>query len=292
MNELTLLAPAKINLCLSVLGKRPDGYHEVEMLMQAVGLFDRVTVRLIAGGGVTMSCEASGVPSGADNIAVRAARKILEHAGSSQGMAITLEKNIPVAAGLGGGSSDAAAVLVACNVLLGLGLERTTLAEVGTGLGMDVPFFLHGPTALARGRGEVVEPLLPPTKFWVLLVNPRFGTSTADVYKGLNLELTKKVDCNKIARLSVGQIARSLHNDLETVTAAAHPVIGEMEQALLEAGALGARMSGSGPTVFGIFENGAACRKAENTLGTRGWRLYSAEILTGTLYGEHLGALR
>ncbi len=290
MNELTLFAPAKINLCLSVLGRRPDGYHDVEMLMQAVGLYDRVTVR-VAEQGVAVACGAKGVPSGDDNIAARAARELLGAAGARKGVAVDIVKNIPVAAGLGGGSSDAAAVLVACNRLLGLGWDRKGLAQVGTRIGMDVPFFLYGPTALARGRGEVLNPLPCPDKFWVLLVNPGFETSTAWVYKNLNLELTKKVDCNRIARLSVGQIAASLHNDLETVTASAHPVIGEMEQALTAAGALGARMSGSGPTVFGIFENEAACMAAAKKLEGRGWLLYPAEVLTGPLYGEHLGPL-
>ncbi len=288
MNELTVHAPAKINLCLSVLARRSDGYHDVEMLMQAVGLFDRVTVRL-AGQGVTVACSAQGVPTDEDNIAGRAAREMLALAGSGQGVAIDIVKNIPVSAGLGGGSSDAAAVLVACNRLLGLRSDRKGLAEIGVRLGMDVPFFLYGPTALARGRGEVLQPVPCPAPFWVLLVNPAFETSTAWVYKNLNLGLTKKVDCNKIARLSVGQIAVSLHNDLETVTASAHPVIGEMEQALADAGALGARMSGSGPTVFGIFENEKACRAAARKLETRGWLLYPAEILTVPLYGEHLG---
>ena len=291
MNELTLLAPAKINLCLSVLGKRPDGYHEVEMLMQAVGLYDRVTVRLVSQQEVTVACGGQGVPQGEGNIAGKAARRMLSLAGTPQGVDVVIEKSIPVAAGLGGGSSDAAAVIVACNNLLGLGLGRRELARVGTELGMDVPFFFYGPTALARGRGEVLAPLDPPIKFWVLLVNPGFETSTAWVYKNLKLGLTKKVDCNNIARLSVGQIARSLQNDLEAVTAAAHPVIGEMEQALIAADALGACMSGSGPTVFGIFGTEEACSRAEKKLQTRGWRLHPAEVLTGPIYGEQLGPL-
>jgi 4-diphosphocytidyl-2-C-methyl-D-erythritol kinase len=153
---------------------------------------------------------------------------------------------------------------------------------------MDVPFFLHGPTALAKGRGEILTDLPAPPKFWVLLVNPGFETSTAWVYKNLSFGLTKKGDCTNIAGLKVSQIARSLHNDLETVTASAHPVIGEMERSLLDAGALGVCMSGSGPTVFGIFEAETACRAAVQALHMKGWRLYPAETLTGPLYGEHL----
>lgn len=288
MNDLSLRAPAKINLCLSVLGKRPDGYHEVEMVMQAVGLYDEITVRL-GESGITIICDNTAIPAGQGNIAYRAAREMLDLSGSPSGMAIEIQKNIPVAAGLGGGSSDAAAVLVAGNRLLGTELNREQLAEIGTRLGMDVPFFLFGPTALAKGRGELLTNLPSPPKFWVLLVNPGFETSTAWVYKNLNFGLTKKGDCTNIAGLKVSQIARSLHNDLETVTAAAHPVIGEMERSLLDAGALGVCMSGSGPTVFGIFEAEHTCREAAKKLHTKGWRLYPAEILTGSpYYKEHL----
>jgi 4-diphosphocytidyl-2-C-methyl-D-erythritol kinase len=287
MNDLSLRAPAKINLCLSVLGKRPDGYHEVEMVMQAVGLYDEITVRL-AKSGITVRCDSDTIPAGEGNIAYQAAREMLDLSGRPAGIAIEIKKNIPVAAGLGGGSSDAAAVLVACNRLLGAGLGRDGLAKIGTRLGMDVPFFLYGPTALARGRGEVLTNIPSPPKFWVLLANPGFETSTAWVYKNLNFGLTKKVDCNNIARLNVSQIARSLHNDLETVTAAAHTVIREMESSLLDSGALGVCMSGSGPTVFGIYKDETACREAAQALQTKGWRLYPAETLTGSLYGEHL----
>ena len=290
MNELTIHTPAKINLCLSVTGRRPDGYHDVEMVLQAVGLYDIVTVRA-AGEGLTVTCGAPGVPDGAGNIAWKAAQAMRDRAGNNAGMTIAIRKNIPAAAGLGGGSSDAAAVLVACNRLLDLDLDREQLAAMGTDLGMDVPFFLFAPTALARGRGEVLTPLPPPSSFWVLLVNPGFATSTAWVYKNLNFGLTKRVDCNNIASLPVAKIAEMLHNDLETVTAAAHPVIGEMEQALAAAGALGARMSGSGPTVFGVFADEQSCRRAARSLEPRGWRLFPAPVLTESPYGEHIGAL-
>jgi len=290
VNELTIRTPAKINLCLSVTGRRPDGYHDVEMLLQAVGLYDTVTVRT-AGEGLTVACGAPGVPDGAGNIAWKAAQEMRSRAGSDAGMSITIQKHIPAAAGLGGGSSDAAAVLVACNRLLGLDLDREQLAAIGTDLGMDVPFFLFAPTALARGRGEILTALAPPSPFWVLLVNPGFATSTAWVYQNLNFGLTKRVDCNNIASLPIAKIAEKLHNDLETVTAAAHPVIREIEQTLIDAGALGAQMSGSGPTVFGMFGDEQACRRAAQSLEPRGWRLFPAPVLTEPPYGEHLGAL-
>jgi 4-diphosphocytidyl-2-C-methyl-D-erythritol kinase len=281
MRDLTILAPAKINLCLSVLGRRPDGYHEVEMLMQMVGLYDEVRVSL-GGTGISVTCDAGTVPSGERNIAWKAAAAMLKHSSLDAGLTVAIKKAIPVAAGLGGGSSDAAAVLSAANILLGTGLDRGQLAEIGTGLGMDVPFFFHGPLAMAKGKGELLTKLAPLPKFWVLLVNPGFETSTAWVYKNLNLRLTKKVDCNKIARLTVRNIAEALHNDLETVTAAAHPVIHRIEEALMAQGAIGARMSGSGPTVFGIFETGELCRAAAESLSGEGWKLYPVEALTAS----------
>jgi 4-diphosphocytidyl-2-C-methyl-D-erythritol kinase len=281
MSQVTLLAPAKINLCLSVLGKRPDGYHEVEMLMQMVGLYDEVTVST-APSGIAVTCDSTAVPGGEANIAWKAAAAMLEQAGSRNGLSVSIRKRIPVAAGLGGGSSDAAAVLAAGNALLGAGLDQAGLARIGTGLGMDVPFFFYGPLALARGRGELLTSLPPLPKFWVLLVNPGFETSTAWVYKNVNLRLTRKVDCTKIAGLSVRNIAHQLHNDLESVTAEAHPVIKKIEGMLVERGALGARMSGSGPTIFGIFEDEQECRAAADSMSGEGWRMFPVEALTAS----------
>lgn len=283
-SSVRLLTPAKINLCLSVAGKRPDGYHDVEMLMQMVGLYDEVRVAAQKKSGISVTCDSASVPGGEGNIAYRAAAAMLSVGEGVSGLAIEITKRIPVAAGLGGGSSNAAAVLIGANRLLGTGLNTGELSRIGAGLGMDVPFFLHGPLALARGRGEILTRMKPLPKFWVLLVNPGFETSTAWAYNNLNLELTKKIDCNKIARLTVRNIAESLHNDLETVTAAAHPVITEITEALLSAGAMGARMSGSGPTVFGIFETGEHCRTAAETLAARGWRVFPVEALTDPPY--------
>ncbi len=288
MQSITLKAHAKINLCLSVLGRRPDGYHDVEMLMQMVGLSDEVTVAARDSAGVRITCDSDAVPQGEDNIAWKAGHALLKRAGRGAGFSITVRKAIPVAAGLGGGSSDAAAVLVAANELLGAGLKREQLAEIGAKLGMDVPFFLYGPTALARGRGELLTELTPMPVMRILLVNPGFETSTAWVYKNLNLRLTKKVDCNKILRLAVGNMAAGLHNDLETVTAAAHPEIHAIRQALLEQGAAGVLMSGSGPTVFGIFETGTGCLTASENLSNRGWKLFPTETLAASPLSGHI----
>ncbi len=279
MSTITLRSPAKINLCLSVLGRRSDGYHDVEMLMQMVGLFDEVTVS-IGGTGISVRCDSLAVPSGEGNIAWKAAAEMLRISGKKAGLAIEIKKNIPVAAGLGGGSGNAAAVLAATNRLLGMDLDRERLAEIGARIGMDVPFFFYGPTAIARGRGEILTELPPLTQFRVLLVNPGFETSTAWVYNNVNLRLTKKAGCNKISSLNLRNIAIGLQNDLESVTAAAHPVINRIKAALRDRGAVGALMSGSGPTVFGIFETETACRAAADGLSPEGWRLYPVVTLT------------
>ncbi len=288
MQSITLKAPAKINLCLSVLCRRPDGYHDVEMLMQMVGLYDEVTVAAHDSAGVRFSCDSDAIPLGEDNIAWKAGHALLTRAGRGAGLSISIRKAIPVAAGLGGGSSDAAAVLTAANEVLGLGFNREQLAEIGAKLGMDVPFFFYGPTALAQGRGERLTELAPLPKLQILLVNPGFETSTAWVYKNLNLRLTKKVDCNKILRLTVGDIAAGLHNDLETVTAAAHPEIHTIRQSLLEQEAAGVLMSGSGPTVFGIFETKTGCMNAAKNLSHRGWKLFPTETLVASPLSGHI----
>ncbi len=292
MKTITLRSPAKVNLCLSVLGKRPDGYHEVEMLMQMVGLCDEITVTR-GGTGIRISCDTGSVPSGEENTTWKAAHEMFKAAGSDVGLSIGIKKNIPVAAGLAGGSGNAAAVLTAVNKLLATGFGPDRLAAIGAKIGMDVPFFFFGPTAVARGRGELVTPVAPVPMCWVLLVNPGFETSTAWVYKNLNLGLTKKVDCNKIARLTVRNIAEGLHNDLEAVTAAAHPVVIEIKEALRAQQALGVCMSGSGPTVFGIFESESACRTAAANL-SRGeeWRIFIARTLTESPLAEHPGGER
>jgi 4-diphosphocytidyl-2-C-methyl-D-erythritol kinase len=289
MDSITLLSPAKINLCLSVLGKRPDGYHDVAMVMQMVGLYDEVVVSRQPRG-ITITCDNAAVPADSGNVAWKAADLVLEAAGKkdSAGLAVNIKKHIPVAAGLAGGSGNAAAVLVGANTVLSSGFSKKQLAELGTRIGMDVPFFFSGPTAVAQGRGELVTPVAPCPKCWVLLVNPGFATSTAWVYKNVNLRLTKKVDCTNIARLNTGNIAESLHNDLETVTSAAHPEINRIKDALVRRGAQGALMSGSGPTVFGIFASESACRAAASGLAGSGWLLYPAETLTESPFSAYL----
>lgn len=255
MDTLTLFAPAKINYLLDVIGKRPDGYHDLRMIMQRVNLCDKITLTLTNRADINVICNSKGAPDGHDNIAWKAARAVLDRAKSSNGVNIEIIKNIPVAAGLGGGSSDAASVLMGMNELLQLGLTEQTLMEIGCKLGADVPFFIFKKTALAEGTGERLTPLPEMPKCWILLVNPGVHVSTAWVYR--SLQLTNRKELNIISRFfeSIEDVVSILSNDLESVTIPAFPVIANIKASLISMGAVGSMMSGSGPTVFGIFKD-------------------------------------
>jgi 4-diphosphocytidyl-2-C-methyl-D-erythritol kinase len=279
------LAPAKINLCLHVLRKREDGYHDLAMLMQRISLFDQITIRLVSEQGVRVHCEGLELPSGKDNIAATAARKLLELSGQGEGVEIDIRKKIPVAAGLGGGSSDAATVLIGLNQMLGLGLSREQLMGEGVQLGADVPFFIFDQTAWATGIGEVLTGIddLPPV--WYVLVNPGLAVSTAWVYG--NLRLTSPRDDLKIPRFSrtVGELVSHLHNDLEQVTVAHFPLIEEIKKGLLALGAKGALMSGSGPTVFGVFADKLSAEAAGTKLrNDSGWWVEVAQPIVDCVF--------
>lgn len=266
----SMLAPAKINLCLHVTGKRPDGYHDLAMLMQRLTLFDKVTVAVGPGDDVSVVCPGLDLPAGGENLAGRAARALLDHLGMRAQVAVRIDKHIPAAAGLGGGSSDAAAVLLLLDDLLGLRLPDHELRQVGRRLGADVPFFLFRKTAWAEGIGDILEewPGVPPG--WVVLINPGFAVSTASVFQ--NLRLTDNRPKAKIRRfpVRVEEVVRLLHNDLEQVTCARYPVIGEIKRRLLAEGAVGALMSGSGPTVFGLFPSAPEAERAASRLSAEG----------------------
>ena len=255
MDSLTLSAPAKINYLLDVIEKRPDGYHNLRMIMQRVNLCDEITLTLKDSPGINVTCNSKGAPDGPENIAWKAARALLDLAESGTGVNIEIVKNIPVAAGLGGGSSDAASVLMGMNKLLQLGLTDQKLMETGCKLGADIPFFIFKKTALAEGIGEILTPLPEMPKCWVLLVNPGVHISTAWVYR--SLQLTSKRELNKLPEFfdSIEQIVSILSNDLESVTIPAFPVIADIKVRLMNLGSVGSMMSGSGPTVFGIFKS-------------------------------------
>jgi 4-diphosphocytidyl-2-C-methyl-D-erythritol kinase len=274
MDQITLSAPAKVNYRLDVMGRRPDGYHDLRMIMQPIDLCDQVTIARSAVRGIRVTCGTAGVPDGEGNIAWRAARALFDPQGAGFGLEIAISKRIPVAAGLGGGSSDAAAVLLGVNRLLGLGLDRQRLMAVATPLGADVPFFLLGGPALAEGIGERLTPLEGIPAAWLALVNPGIPVSTAWAYNNVNLSLTTghRIPYIPLFYGTLVEVAAILANDLEQVTMGAHPVIGQIKERLLAAGALGTLMSGSGPTVFGLFADQHAAEEASAALATEtGW---------------------
>lgn len=271
-SKITVKAPAKVNFFLKVVGRRPDGYHDLVSVMQALELSDEVTVEE-SPGGINVACDSADVPVGPENIAFGAARALLHEAGTTSGVNIRIKKKIPVAAGLGGGSSDAAATLIGINLLFGLGISRRRLRDIGLKLGADVPFFLSWPFALAEGVGEVLRELPPPEETWLVVVNPGFPVSTKWVFGSLNFELTNNINSITLPQfegqaLNAGLLASYLHNDLERVTVVKYPRINELKERLVSEGALGALMSGSGPTVFGVFEGrSAAIDAAEKMAG-------------------------
>lgn len=271
MKELKLKAMAKINLGLDVLNRREDGYHELRMIMQTVRLYDKIHLTVTEAPGIRVKTNLSFLPVNEDNLAWRAAQTLMDEFGISKGIFINMEKHIPVAAGLAGGSSDAAAVLVGMNRLFRLGLSREDLMERGVKLGADVPYCILRGTALAEGIGERLTRLPAPVPCYVLLAKPKIHVSTKFVYGNLKVsELKTHPDIDgQIAALEAGDLrglAARMGNVLETVTIPAFPVIQEIKEEMCRMGALNAMMSGSGPTVFGLFEEKAAARKAYDKL--------------------------
>ena len=282
--RLAVRTPAKVNLTLEVLGKRPDGYHEIATVMQAVDLFDRLTVERAE----TISLETgdSGLPTDDRNLVIRAARLLHEEAKRGDGAHIRLDKRIPVAAGLGGGSSDAAATLWALNRIWGLRWSRERLSELGARIGSDVPFFLGRGRAMGTGRGERLRGLTSSGGLALVLVNPNFPLSTAEAYgrvpKGWTGEArgtARMVEA--LRRHSVRGVAAALTNTLETLVEPAVPMIGRMKAALLAAGALGVAMSGSGPTVFGIARSLDHAQSIRRVVNRAGWSCWSVRSISG-----------
>jgi 4-diphosphocytidyl-2-C-methyl-D-erythritol kinase len=260
------LAPAKINLFLRVLRKRTDGYHDIVSLMQKITLYDELTF-LPLPNGIILKCPNSNLPVSEDNLIFRAAKAIFSYTGFESGIEIILMKNIPIAAGLGGGSSDAATTLLALNEMFKFRLKKAELMKLGAELGADVPFFIFGNSAFATGIGDKLKDAKNLPKLNIVLINPCFSLPTKMVYEKLNLRLTKKRINYSIPRFfAVGDIIREMHNDLETVSLRMHPELTEIKQLLLRHGAQGAMMSGSGPTVFGIFTDENTAKKAAGAI--------------------------
>ena len=259
MRELKLKAKAKINLGLDVVRKREDGYHDVRMIMQMINLYDKITLRKKTEPGITVTTNLAYLPVNEDNLVYRAAKLLMDEFQVDGGLEIELQKYIPVAAGMAGGSTDAAAVMVGVNRIFQLGLNKKQLMERGVKIGADVPFCIMRGTALAEGIGEELTPLPAMPHCSLVIAKPKIHVSTKFVYGNLKVrELTEHPDIDgqvqALRENNLEQLVARMGNVLETVTIPAYPVIDEIKHTMMKYGAMGAMMSGSGPTVFGIFE--------------------------------------
>jgi len=275
-NKITVKAPAKINLTLDVIRRREDGYHELKMVMQTIDLHDKITIAETGDSRIefTMNRE---LPDGCppeDNLVYKAAKLMQETYSLPDGFRIKLTKNIPAAAGLAGGSSDCAATLSGINKLYSLGLTKEELCKLGVKLGADVPFCIMKGTMLSEGIGEVLTPLADLPPLWVVLIKPDISVSTSYVYSRLNLQkiyshpdTARVINC--IARHDMNTLGPELCNVLETVAIPSYPVIAELKEFLLKNGAAGSLMSGSGPTVYGLYQDKTLAEIAYRTAMTK-----------------------
>lgn len=267
MDRLELKALGKINLGLDVLGRRENGYHDVRMVMQTVYLYDRIIIKKKKTPGIELETNLYYLPVNENNLAYQAAKMLMDEFHIEEGVSIQLEKHIPVAAGMAGGSSNAAAVLFGINRMFSLGLTQKELMERGVKLGADVPYCIMRGTVLAEGIGEILTPLSPMPKCYVLIAKPTVSVSTKMVYEKLDShEIENHPDIDGILegleKQDLKKIAHSMGNVLERVTVDAYPVIDKIKETMIKEGALNAMMSGSGPTVFGLFEEKSAAKKA------------------------------
>lgn len=266
-NDISLKALAKINLGLDVVRRREDGYHEVRMIMQTIYLYDRLDIKRTQEPGIQIQTNLSFLPVNENNLIYKAAKLLMDEFSITDGVSVKLDKRIPVAAGMAGGSTDAAAMLIGVNRLFSLGLTKRQLMERGVQIGADVPYCIMRGTALAEGIGEALSPLPPMVKCPVLIAKPSISVSTKFVYQNLKLDDTTihpDIDrlIDDIKAKNLHDIAAHMGNVLETVTIPNYPVIDEIKKHMLSNGAVGAMMSGSGPTVFGLFDDEDTAKKA------------------------------
>jgi 4-diphosphocytidyl-2-C-methyl-D-erythritol kinase len=293
MTGLAVRAHAKINLYLKVLGRRPDGYHAIESVLQTITLHDTLTLAPEQGG-VHLEVDPPVVPPGPDNLILKAAAALGPAAGASRGARIRLEKRIPAGSGLGGGSSDAAAGLVGLGRLWGLGMAPGDLGPIAAALGSDVPFFLTGGTALVTGRGTEIHPLPDRGGYEILLVLPGTPVPTREVYAQVQEPLTpppKTVSMTRFGPALRGEIEAWVRvgNDLEPYAHRFCPAIGEIKARLQSAGATASAMTGSGSAVFGVFLDGARCRRAADEMEGLGWAALRCAPLGRREHRRHLG---
>ncbi len=293
MTNIAFKTPAKINLGLHMLGKREDGFHELETLFQMVNWCDEIKIECCADG-LEMTCNQPDIPTDERNLVIKAARLLQNRfPGRCKGAKIQLHKNIPHGAGLGGGSGNAAGVLLGLNFLWDLNLKQEELISIASELGSDVPFFLLSPCALGRGRGEILEPVKNSVRFYILMVYPGFALSTAWVYANLKLKLTKhenniSILKNFLMQSEFAQLGAAWTNDLEPVVFKEYPEIFAIKKQILALGAKGALLSGSGSTVFGLFDNLETAKTAYARF--EGKKLFLAESIVSLseLYPEEM----
>lgn len=274
MDKLQLKAYGKINLGLDVIRKRPDGYHDLDMIMQMVDVYDDVIIEKKAGEEIVVKADAAVLSNGKDNLAYMAAKMLFDEFGIKSGVEITIHKRIPIAGGMAGGSSDCATTLIGINEMFNLGLSKQQLMERGVKLGADVPYCVLGGTAIARGIGEVLTPLPTPPQCHVIIAKPPISVSTAYVYGHIRPdEITKRPDIEQmtlaIKEQDLNKLSDLLYNVMEEVTVSEYPVIEKLKSIMLEKGALNSIMSGSGPTVFGLFDDREKAQAAMKALDSK-----------------------
>jgi 4-diphosphocytidyl-2-C-methyl-D-erythritol kinase len=287
--------PAKVNLGLHILGKREDGFHELETLFQMVNWCDEIKIEYLLRG-LELICNQPDIPIDEGNLVIKAAHILqTRYPERCKGARIHLNKNIPHGAGLGGGSGNAAGVLLGLNFLWGLKLKREDLISVASELGSDVPFFLFSPCAIGRGRGEILEPVKSSIRFYVLMVYPDFAVPTAPVYRNLKLKLTKRENNisilkNFLLQSKFAQLGATWSNDLELFVFKEYPSLSGIKKEMLALGAKGALLSGSGSTVFGIFDNLKTANSARARLDRGKFMLFLAEsvVSLSELYPEEM----
>lgn len=267
---ITIKAPAKINLALDTLYKRKDNYHEVEMIMTTVDLADYITVTPLEKNEIVIKSNEFTMPLNEKNLAYQAAQLFKQRFNIDKGIEIYIKKRIPVAAGLAGGSSNAAATLKALKELWKVDCTIDELAELGAQLGSDVPFCVYGGTALATGRGEIIQPIPSPPKCWVILIKPRIGVSTKEIYEALDANQVEHLDIEGMLKCIDNKdyqgICDRLGNSLEEVTLERYPVVAEIKNKLVQFGADAVLMSGSGPTVFALVRKEYKLRRIINSI--------------------------
>ena len=271
MDKLQLKAYGKINLALDVLRKREDGYHDLDMIMQMVDVYDDIIIEKNNIKDIVVKTDKAVLSNGKDNLAYMAAKTLMDEFGISQGVIITINKRIPIAGGMAGGSSDCATTMIGINQMFNLGLDKKALMERGVKLGADVPYCILGGTAIARGIGEVLTPLKTPPQCHVIIAKPPVSVSTAFVYGHIRPNQIKKhPDVEKMVEAINNQdlkmLAGLLSNVMEEVTIPEYPIIQDIKEVMLENGALNSIMSGSGPTVFGLYNDKESAEKTVELL--------------------------